>query len=129
MITLNRQGKTASTALALTLVLGGCASAPPATDKIAVATSSVQRADQAGAQQTASVEMAGARDKLAQAQKAAEKRDGKIAYQMAEQADIDARVAEASANAAKSHQAVSELDRSLQSLREEAMRGQSQSTQ
>ena len=82
----------------------------------------IRRAEQAGAQQTASVEMASARDKLAQAQQAAEKRDGRVAYQMVEQADIDARVAEASANAAKSHQAVSELDRSLQSLRQEALR-------
>ena len=130
MITLNHHGITAAAAaLAVAMSLGGCASAPPAKDKIAVASSSVQRAEQAGAQQTASVEMASARDKLAQAEKAADNRDAKIAYRMAEQADIDARVAEASANAAKSHQAVTELDRSLQSLREEAMRGQSQSTQ
>ena len=127
MITSNHHGKIAvAAALTLGISLGGCASAPPAQDKIAVATSSVQRAEQAGAQQSASVEMSSARDKLAQAEKAAEKRDAKIAYRMAEQADIDARVAEASANAAKSHQAVSELDRSLQSLREEALRSQSQ---
>ena len=82
-----------------------------------------------GAPQTASVGLATARDKLAQAEKAAQDRDAPVAYRMAEQADIDARVAEGTANAAKSHQAVSELDRSLQSLREESMRHQSQPTQ
>lgn len=132
MVTLNKQvkvGKVAAGAgLAVALSLGGCASAPPATDKIAVAASSVERAEQAGAPQTASVEMAAARDKLAQAQKAAHDRDAPLAYRMAEQADVDARVAEASANATKSHQAVSELNRSLQSLREESLRGQSQPT-
>jgi hypothetical protein len=93
-----------------------------ADDKIAVAQAALQRAEQSGAPQSAPVELATARDKLARAQKANADRDGKTATALAEQANIDAQVAEATAVEQHSHAAAVEFDRSLQALRNEALR-------
>ena len=53
---------------AVATVLACCASNPVPNEKIAVAKSSVQRAEQAGAPESAPVEMAAARDGLARAE-------------------------------------------------------------
>ena len=95
---------------------------PAADEKIAVAQASLQRAEESGAPQLAPVELASARSKLAQAQKAQLARDSKVAADMADQANIDAEVAEASARAQHSHAAAMEFDASMQALRTEAMR-------
>ena len=76
----------------------------------------------------APVEMAEARDKLAHAERAAANRDVQPAIDLADQANLDAQVAEATAQENKSHKAAMELDASLQALRQEALRS-SQSTQ
>ncbi len=104
------------------VVVAGCASSPIPNEKIAVAKSSVQRAEQAGATEYAPVEMSTAREKLARAEKAAADHDALPATQLAEQANIDAQVAEATAQKQKSRKAAMELDASLQSLRQESMR-------
>ncbi len=92
-----------------------------ADDKIAVAQAALQRAEQSGAPQSAPVELATARDKLARAEKANADRDGKTATALAEQANIDAQVAEATAVEQRSHAAAVEFDRSMQALRNEAL--------
>src|SRR5262249_52172502 len=86
-------------------LLQACAATPnvAADEKIAVAKASVQRAEQAGAPQEAPAELSVARDKLAQAQKANDDHKGLPAAALAEQADIDAQVAEATARANHSH--------------------------
>lgn len=99
-----------------------CASTPMPADKIAVAKSSVERAEQAQAAQFAQVELATARNKLVVAQTAAEKRDAELAARMADQADIDAQLAESTARAKQQEQLVTEMDASLRDLREEATR-------
>jgi hypothetical protein len=76
-----------------------CAATPMPSDKIAVAKSSVDRAEQAQAAQFAQVQLATARNKLVVAQTAAENRDAELAARMADQADIDAQLAEATARA------------------------------
>jgi hypothetical protein len=95
---------------------------PIASEKIAVAKASLQRAEQSGAPEAAPVEMAAAREKLAQAEKAAIDHDVKPATMLAEQADIDAQIAEATAQQARSHKAAMEFDASMQALRGEAVR-------
>ncbi len=95
---------------------------PIANEKIAVAKASVQRAEQSGAPELAPVEMATAREKLARAEKAATDREPKPATMLAEQADVDAQVAEATAQQARSHKAAMEFDASMQALRGEAIR-------
>jgi hypothetical protein len=106
----------------MTLGLAACASTPIPNEKIAVAKASVQRAEQSGAPELAPVEMAAARDKLARAEKAAADRNAEPATQLAEQANVDAELAEATARQQRSHKAAVEFDSSMQALRSESMR-------
>ena len=77
MITMNgiRNGFWCCVALGIV----ACASAPMPVDKLAVAQTSVQRAEQAQAAQFAQVELNTARTKLTAAQAAADKRDAEMA--------------------------------------------------
>ena len=109
-------------ALAATLCLVACASNPAADEQIAVAKESVQRAEQSGAPQAAPNELAAARDKLAQAQKANESHTLPLATQLAEQANVDAQGAEATAIQQRSHKAASDFDASMQTLQQESQR-------
>jgi hypothetical protein len=109
-------------------VLGACASTPIPSEKLAVAKASLQRAEQSGAPELAPVELATARDKLARAEKAVADKDAQPATLLAEQANVDAQLAEATAMQQKSHKAATEFDASMQALRQEAMRP-TQSTQ
>ena len=118
---LTRMGA-ACTAVAITIGLAACASTPIPNEKIAVAKSSVQRAEQSGAPELAPVEMAAARDKLVRAEKAAADREAQPANQLAEQADIDARLAEATAQQQRSRKAAMESDANMQALRNESLR-------
>jgi hypothetical protein len=106
----------------LAVCLSACASNPVADAKIAVAKASIQRAEQSGAPQAAPVELATARDKLARAEKANADHDLKPATDLAEQANIDAQVAEATAQQQRSHKAAIEFDTSMQALRQESTR-------
>jgi hypothetical protein len=108
--------------------LAACASTPIPNEKIAVAKASVQRAEQSGAPELAPVELAAARDKLSRAEKAAANHDAQPATMLAEQANVDAQLAEATAAQQRSHKAATEFDASMQALRQESMRS-TQSTQ
>jgi len=99
-----------------------CAATPMPADKIAVAKSSVDRAEQAQAAQFAQVELTTARNKLAAAEAAADHRDAELAARMADQADVDAQLAEFTARAKQQEQLATETDASLRDLREEATR-------
>lgn len=102
--------------------LGACASTPIPSEKIAVAKASLQRAEQSGAPELAPVELATARDKLARAEKAVADHDAQPATLLAEQANVDAQLAEATATQQKAHKAATEFDASMQALRQESMR-------
>ncbi|HXP27462.1 MAG TPA: DUF4398 domain-containing protein, partial [Steroidobacteraceae bacterium] len=73
--------KCATFCAVIALAAGGCATTPIPNEKIAVAKSSVQNAEQSGAPELAPVEMAAARDKLARAEKAAADHDAQPATQ------------------------------------------------
>jgi hypothetical protein len=122
LIQISKWAKGAGICAALALTVAGCASTPIPNEKIAVAKSSVARAEQSGAPEYAPVEMAAARDKLARAEKAAANKDGQPATQLAEQANVDAQLAEATAQEHKSHKAAVEFDASMQALRQESQR-------
>lgn len=117
---LERSIKRAAAGTAALLALAACASSPIPNEKIAVAKDSVQRAEQSGAQELAPVELSTARDKLQRAEKAAADRDAQPAAMLAEQANVDAQLAEATAQEHRSHKAETELEASLQALREQA---------
>jgi Domain of unknown function (DUF4398) len=120
------KGATLSTALAL--CAAGCASTPIPNEQIAVAKSSVQRAEQNGAPELAPVEMSAARQELASAEKAAADRQALPATQWAEKANVDAQLAEATAQQRRAHKAATEFDASMATLRQETQRS-SQPTQ
>jgi hypothetical protein len=122
LIQISKWAKGAGICAASALTVAGCASTPIPNEKIAVAKSSVARAEQSGAPEYAPVEMAAARDKLARAEKAAANKDGQPATQLAEQANVDAQLAEATAQEHKSHKAAVEFDASMQALRQESQR-------
>jgi len=119
--TVSRLGMAALAAIAVgTAAHAG--NAPIADEKIAVAKASVQRAEQAGAPASAPVELAAARDKLARAEKANVAHQLLPATMLAEQANIDAQVAEATAQQQRSRKAALEFDASMQALSQESMR-------
>jgi hypothetical protein len=111
-------------ALSLSLLgIAGCATTPMPTDHFALAHASIERAEQAGATELAPVELQAARDKLAAAEASPKNSAGAIAAaHLADEAQVDARLAEASAQAARSRRAANELDRSLDALRAETNR-------
>ena len=106
---------------AIVVALAACASNPLADEKIAVAKASVQRAEGSGAPELAPVELAAARDKLARAEQANAAKDIVPAAQLAEQANADAQLAEATAQQQRSHKAALEFDASMATLRQESM--------
>jgi Domain of unknown function (DUF4398) len=122
LIQLSKLTKGATACAAIAIGLAACASTPMPNEKIAVARASVQRAEQSGAPELAPVEMATAREKLARAEKAAADREAQPATQLAEQANVDARLAEATAEQQRSQLAAMEFDASMQTLRSESMR-------
>jgi len=113
--------KGAAVGIAL-MTAAACATTPIPNEKIAVAKASLQHAEQSGAPELAPVEMAEARDKLSRAEKAAADHDAQPATQLAEQANVDAQLAEATAQEKKSHKAATEFDASMQALRQETLR-------
>jgi hypothetical protein len=113
----------ASLALAAsTFALAAYASDHVADAKIAVAKAAIEHAEQSGGPEAAPVQMAAARDKLALAEKANSKHDTKPAADWADQANIDAQVAEATASQVRASKAAIEFDAGLQTLRQEATR-------
>ena len=111
-----------SAIVAAALGMAACASTPVPNDRLAVAHDSVQRAERSGAPELAPVQLASAKDKLNKAENAAAHHDGVPAGQYADQANVDAQLAEAMANQQKSHKAAMDFDSSMQALRSESMR-------
>jgi hypothetical protein len=109
-----------SVCAAVVTTLAACASGPVPLEQLAVAKESVQRAEQAGATELAPVELSTARDKLQHAEQAAQNHQGQVATRLADQANVDAQLAEATAREHKSHQAEMELQASLRALRQES---------
>lgn len=99
-----------------------CAATPMPVEKLAVARTSLERAEQAQAAQFAQVELDSARNKYAAAQAAVDQHDAQVAARLADQADIDAQLAESTARAKQQEQLVNEVDASMRDLRNETVR-------
>ena len=101
-------------------VLSACAGTPPK-EGMAVSRASVERAAGPAAAE-APVEMAAARDKLTRATAAYDKKDYALAKQLANEADADAKLAEAQARSVRSSRALAEVRNGIRMLREETAR-------
>lgn len=113
----------ACTAAVAATLLAGCASAPPPNEQMAVGRRAVERA--AGTPevvQWAPSELDRARIKIADAERAMSNRDYDVARRMADEAEADARLAEARAGARKNDRAIAEVNEALRSLRDELAR-------
>ena len=104
------------------LFLIGCANIPPPTGQMAVSKSALANAMSAGGSEYAAVEMKSAQDKLDRANRAMEKKEFEDARWLAEQAQVDARLAEKKAHSAKAQKAVAMMQDDIRVLREEINR-------
>jgi hypothetical protein len=108
-------------ALAIAL-MSACATVPPPTQELAAARAAIDSADVAGAARTSSLELTQARDKLSAAELAARDGNAVKARRLAQEAQVDAQVAQAKASSARSREGLAQAQASLQALREEAAR-------
>ena len=120
MITLNGIRNSVLCVIAFSIV--ACATTPMPVDKLAVAKTSIDRAEQARAAEFAQTELQAAHSKYSLAQAAVDKHDAAIAARMADEADVDAQLAESTARAKQQEQLVNEMEKGLADLRSEAER-------
>ena len=111
-----------STLVFCALLASGCASEPKPTEQLTRAQTLIEQADKAGAQRYAAADLESARNKLQQANKAADKGDQDVARDLATEAALDAELATARAAASEAQKTAKEMGKSTESLREEAAR-------
>lgn len=118
--------------LVLGLVVGlgvtACGTTSPPRTDLTAAETAVEQAGEAGAAEHASGPFTLAQDKLARARDAVQQEDYTTARRLAEQAEVDARFAAASARSEVSKARADELRESIRILREEIERQQPQSS-
>jgi Domain of unknown function (DUF4398) len=105
-----------------TMLLVACASMPPPTALMAVSASAVNDAAAAGGGEAAPVDMRAARDKIDRAKVAMADKKYKLATSLAQEAQVDAQVAEAKAHANKAGSAADAVREGSRILREELER-------
>lgn len=108
--------------VAVLLTLGCSSLKTPATASVAVSNAAVENAAGAGGAQFAPLEMNSAREKMALANKAMAAKDYKLANDLANQAQVDAKLAQGKANSAKAQAAAAALQDDIRVLREELER-------
>jgi hypothetical protein len=102
--------------------LSSCAGKPPAAtvSQVSQAELAVQQASKSKAPEYASVELYTAREQLAGAQEALQKKEYTQARRWAERALVNAQLAETKAEAEQTRRAAAELRQSIEALRHEA---------
>ncbi|MET0335498.1 MAG: DUF4398 domain-containing protein [Rhizobacter sp.] len=106
----------------LLAVMAACASPAPPTQQMALAEAAVQRASSMGTADLAPAELQLAKSKLARAKDAQDAKQFDRAARLAEQAQVDAEVAEMHAQAVRSRRAVQESENAAAALRDEVDR-------
>jgi hypothetical protein len=101
----------------------GCASQGPIpTEQLTTARTLVEQADKADAQRYAPADLQRAHDESASAEQAVNKHQYDDARRFAEDAQVDADLASARASSGEAQRAAREVDRSIDSLRQESER-------
>jgi hypothetical protein len=111
--------------LLLAAGLGACASVPPPESQMGKADLALRKAEQADAAHFAPLEMRTARTKLEAARAAMRDKDNLEARRLAEQAKLDAILAEATAQTAQRKEATDTIRADIEALRAEAQRASS----
>jgi hypothetical protein len=105
------------------IAASGCSSMKtPATADVAVSKAAVDNATSAGGAELAPQEMAAARDKMLRANQALAAKDYRLAQDLAQQAQADAKLAQSKAGSAKASEAANALQEDIRVLREELNR-------
>ncbi|AEG00633.1 DUF4398 domain-containing protein [Methylomonas methanica] len=105
--------------LIATVLAAGCASVPPPTEQLAVSQAAVATAGSADANEYAPIALKSAMDKLDAAQRAMAREENLLARRLAEEAQVDAQLASATAGAAKAQLAARQLQEGNRVLRQE----------
>jgi len=105
--------------LSATFLAAGCASIPAPTEQIAVSKAAVKSAINEGGNEYAPLETKSAIDKMTAADRAMAEKKYLDAKRLAEQAELDAKLAETKADYAKTQKAVEDSQESNRVLREE----------
>ncbi len=108
--------------IAILGLITGCAGVAPPTEQMAVSKAAVNSAMSAGGNEFAPVQIRAAMDKMDSAERAMLTEEYVQARQLAEQAMVDAKLAAATARAAKAQKAVSALQEGNRALRQELNR-------
>jgi hypothetical protein len=110
-------------AAVLLLAIAGCSSMKtPATADVAVSKAAVDNAVSAGGAEFAPVEMNAAREKMRLANAAMAAKDYPLAMELANQAQVDAKLAQSKASSAKAQAAADALQEDIRVMREELNR-------
>jgi len=105
--------------VAVAIFMTGCASTPAPIEQMAISRAAVSNASSAGGNEFAPLQMKSAMEKMAGAEQAITDKKYDQARQLAEQAQVDAQLAEAMARSAKAQKAADELQEASRVLREE----------
>lgn len=104
-------------------VLVGCASIERPVAELSKAEASIAQAERSGAQEYGATALDSAREKYAAAQQAAQDKEYQVALRLANEAEVDARLASAQTERGKSQAALQALDENLDTLRRETTSG------
>jgi hypothetical protein len=116
------RGAVVAAAFASMVLAGNVAAAPEPAANMAVARAAISDAVSAGGPEFAPIALRNAQDKLDRANAALSSGRDRDARHLAEEAEADARLAAATARAAKADRAVAEVQASLRALQEELAR-------
>ena len=104
---------------ATAILMAACASTPPPLAEMAVARVAVSDANRAGANELAPVQLKSAMDKMNAAEKEMAAENYALAQELAEQAEVDAKLAAATANSVKAQKAADAVQEDSRVLRKE----------
>jgi hypothetical protein len=107
---------------AVAIVIASCASIPAPTEQMAVSKAAVSNATSAGGNEFAPQPLKSAMEKMDAAERAMAEKDYLRARQLAEQAQVDAQLAVATARSAKAQKAARELQEDNRVLQQEIER-------
>ena len=107
------------TSITAALLLAACASTPAPTEQMALSRAAVSNATSAGGNEFAPLQLKSAIDKMDAAERAMTAKDYVRARQLAEQVQVDAQLAEATARSAQAQKAADALQEDSRILRQE----------
>lgn len=110
---------TAGFAVTSAIFMASCASIPAPTEQMAVSKAAVTNALSAGSNEFAPVQLKSAMEKMDAAERAMTERNYELARQLAEQAQIDAKLAGTMARSSKAQKAADALQEGSRVLRQE----------